>query len=299
MGASDNPALDRSQLGALEDLSCEIGTRVREARNEAGLSQSELGEVLGYKAGMISAFETGRRRLKLEDLARVCIALDKTPDYFLRSVAVPRSEPQGGVALQLRAELAALPSPDLRESLGRLLDEIDHSRPDPSRVPNLAHLKPEAAARKIRDACSVTTPNIEMEGVLKQLGVPLYRRTFPDALSALVIDAGEERYAIAVNKQHHPHRRRFSIAHELGHAVLRHESDYYLDYWGEDAWEPPGYHYFDEREANQFAAALLMDDRALRKDFADGIQDIHRLAERYGVSEAAMNFRLINLDLTN
>jgi Zn-dependent peptidase ImmA (M78 family) len=200
---------------------------------------------------------------------------------------------------KLRAELAELPSPDLRDSLGRFLDEIDRKKPLPGRVANLAHLKPEAAARKVRDECGVSTPHIEMEAVLKKLEVPLYKRKFPDALSALVVDAGDERYAIAVNSQHHSHRRRFSIANELGHAVLRHESEYYVDYWGEDAWEPPGYDYLDERQANQFAAALLMDDRAVRKDFADGIQDLHQLADRYEVSEAAMNFRLINPDLTH
>jgi Zn-dependent peptidase ImmA (M78 family)/DNA-binding XRE family transcriptional regulator len=300
MRAHDNPALDRAaHPRMLEGLSSEIGERLRDARKEAGLSQEQLGEVLDYAATMISAFETGRRRMKLEDLARVCIALDKEPGYFLRTAAVPRKQPETSVALKLRAELAELPSTDLRDSLGRFLDEIDREKPPESRVPSLAHLKPEAAARKVRDRCGVRAPQIEMEAVLEALEVPLYRRKFPDALSALVVDAGEERYAIAVNSRHHPHRRRFSIAHELGHAVLRHECDYYLDYWGEDAWEPPDYRYFDEREANQFAAALLMDDRALRKDFANGIQDTHQLAERYGVSEAAMNFRLIYLGLTS
>ena len=300
MGAHDNPALNQAEhnVHALKGMSDEIGTRLREARKEAGLSQDELGEVLEYAGTMISAFETWRRRMKLEDLARICIALDKEPGFFLRTDAMPRKERKAGIALLLRAEVAELPSADLRESLTRFLDEIDDAEPEQSHVPNLHHLKPEAAARKIRDRCGVTTPQVEMEAILEKLHVPLYRRKFPDALSALIVDAGEERYAIAVNRAHHGHRRRFSIAHELGHAVLRHERDYYLDYWGDDAWEAPGYRYFDEREANQFAAALLMDDRALRKDVANGIQDVHELAARYQVSEAAMNFRLINLGLT-
>jgi Zn-dependent peptidase ImmA (M78 family) len=118
----------------------------------------------------------------------------------------------------------------------------------------------------------------------------------PEALSALIVDVGDGNYAIAVNAAHHEHRRRFSIAHELGRAVLRHQHSYYVE-WDNDAWEPPNYSYLDEREANQFAAALLMDNRALRKDVADGLHDVHDLAERYNVSEAPMNFRMINLDL--
>src|ERR1700730_17851453 len=76
--------LDRySQIA--EELSEEIGTRLREAREQSGLSQAELGGVLGYAPTMISAFETGRRRLKLEDLTRACIALGKAPEFFLRT----------------------------------------------------------------------------------------------------------------------------------------------------------------------------------------------------------------------
>jgi Zn-dependent peptidase ImmA (M78 family) len=78
----------------------------------------------------------------------------------------------------------------------------------------------------------------------------------------------------------------------------RHEASHYLEYAVEDAWEPPGYRYLDEREANSFAAALLMDARWLRADFAAGLRDVPGLAERYAVSQAAMGFRLINLGLT-
>jgi len=79
---------------------------------------------------------------------------------------------------------------------------------------------------------------------------------------------GQDAFVIAVNKSHGPGRRRFSVAHELGHAVLRHTASYYLEYAVEDHWEPPNYSYFDEREANAFAAALLMDEWWVREDFA-------------------------------
>lgn len=65
----------------------------------------------------------------------------------------------------------------------------------------------------------------------------------------------------------------------------------------EDHWEPPNYSYFDEREANAFAAALLMDERWVREDFAAGMRDVKELADRYAVSPAAMGFRLTNLSL--
>jgi Zn-dependent peptidase ImmA (M78 family) len=93
---------------------------------------------------------------------------------------------------------------------------------------------------------------------------------------------------------HHSHRRRFSIARELGHATLRHASDHYVDNWGEDAWEPQ-LPLRGRARSKPFTAALLMEDRAIRRDFANGIQDVHQLVDRYQVSEDAMNYGLIVL----
>jgi Zn-dependent peptidase ImmA (M78 family) len=114
----------------------------------------------------------------------------------------------------------------------------------------------------------------------------------------VVMSIGEDSFVIAVNLTHSPNRRRFSIAHEAGHAVLRHTAGYYLEYTVEDHWEPPNYRYHDEQEANGFAAALLMDERWVREDYAAGMRDVEALAAHYAVSPAAMGFRLINLELS-
>ena len=57
-----------------------------------------------------------------------------------------------------------------------------------------------------------------------------------------------------------------------------------------------------EQTANQFAAALLMPDRFLRKDLARFMADdsepeevVDTLASKYTVSRRAMEFRLLNL----
>jgi Zn-dependent peptidase ImmA (M78 family) len=121
---------------------------------------------------------------------------------------------------------------------------------------------------------------------------------FPDALSALVVALAPDSFAIGVNRLHHRNRRRFSVAHELGHALLRHKAGYYLEFSDPTAFgEPPNYHYEDERAANVFAASLLMDARWVRADFRNGTTDVTELAYRYRVSEEAMSFRLLNLGL--
>jgi len=164
-------------------------------------------------------------------------------------------------------------------------------------VVDLGELRPEAAAREVLHIAGVTGPEVDMEAVCGLIGIRIYRRPLPESLSAAVMSIGVDAFVIAVNNSHGPGRRRFSVAHELGHAVLRHAAGYYLEYAVEDHWEPPNYSYFDEREANAFAAALLMDERWVREDFAAGMRDVKELADRYAVSSAAMGFRLTNLGL--
>ncbi|HVO55961.1 MAG TPA: XRE family transcriptional regulator [Solirubrobacterales bacterium] len=276
-------------------LSDQIGARLRQAREDKGLSQKEFGEAMGYGASMISAFEGGSRRMKIEDLTRACIVLDKPPEFFLGEISTPtRREPVG---LSLRADLETLPGEDLAGAVERLLEEIEADLPSGGPVVDLRELRPEVAAREVLQIAGIDRPQVEMKDVCRALGIPIYRRPLPDSLSAAVMNIDDDAFVIAVNRDHSPKRRRFSVAHEVGHAVLRHAAGYYLEYKVDDHWEPPGYSYFDEREANAFAAALLMDERWVREDFADGIRDVTDLAQRYAVSSEAMGFRLRNLGL--
>jgi transcriptional regulator with XRE-family HTH domain len=275
-------------------LSSQIGDRLRQAREDAGFSQRAFGEVIGYKPAMISAFENGQRRMKLEDLTRACIVLDKPPDFFLGQVPALKAE---SVGLSLRADLATLPNEELAASVTALLDQIEADLPPGRAIVDLSELRPEAAAREVLRIAGAEGPPVEMWEVCDAIGVPIYKRKLPSSLSAAVMAIGEGTFAIGVNKDHVERRRRFSVAHELGHAVLRHEASYYLEYAVEDAWEPPNYSYYVEREANTFAAALLMDERWLREDFAAGTREIGALADRFGVSSEAMGFRLANIGL--
>ena len=48
---------------------------LREARSEAGLTQSELSSRLGRPQSFVSKYESGERRLDLIELSEVCNAL--------------------------------------------------------------------------------------------------------------------------------------------------------------------------------------------------------------------------------
>jgi Zn-dependent peptidase ImmA (M78 family) len=110
---------------------------------------------------------------------------------------------------------------------------------------------------------------------------------------------------IGVNSAHPRVRQRFTIAHELGHALLHDVEGVHLDraFMFRDrmsslAIDPK------ERDANAFAAELLMPEQeildAVRQDGLDITDDaaMKRAAKRFGVSVQALGFRLANLGVS-
>jgi repressor LexA len=67
----------------MQELSKKIGEKIKEAREEKGLTQKELGEHLGYSPMGISYFEQGVRDIKLSDLEHLANFLGKSLSYFL------------------------------------------------------------------------------------------------------------------------------------------------------------------------------------------------------------------------
>lgn len=116
----------------------------------------------------------------------------------------------------------------------------------------------------------------------------------PDVAGAIEKRAGAPAH-IYLSSTDHPNRRRFTCAHEIGHAVKRvnEESFEYVDY--RDGTASMG---IDEGElfANSFAAALLMPEREVRRLHGIGMHE-REMCRTFGVSEAAMVNRLKNLSL--
>ncbi len=170
-----------------------------------------------------------------------------------------------------------------------LLEEFKMSRQAPIDVRKIAE---ELVTRKT-DQVGVSTLSIES-------------KDFPDELqdvSAVLVKEKGSAF-IAVNASHSLVRQRFSIAHELGHLILHEGAEYLtVDRYEKQLFtRAEGVGGLDEYEANEFAAALLMPERAISEAFdrlfeeqADNI--ISQLAQKYEVSEAALSYRLRNLGL--
>lgn len=275
----------------ISEIAEQIGARVRSARADAGLSQSAVASALDLSQAAVSQIEAGRRSPRIDELALLSGLLARDVDYFLS----PMREQAPVLGMTFRAATAELPLPDLRDALGRFIDEVE-AQPLPSAELSIKAAEPAAAARETLKKSGQDTVPVNVKRIAARLGVSLYVRPFPDALSAFLLRGGGQS-VIGVNSNQAPVRQRFSAAHECGHFVLRHADDSVFDYAvpATSDGEPPGYDPKNESEANTFAAELLMPADRLREDAAT--TSLARLAKRYEVSQEAMSFRLLNLGL--
>ena len=131
--------------------------------------------------------------------------------------------------------------------------------------------------------------------IAHEMGVKVYRSEgWPDYISGLIREdrdyGGSSGYAIYTNANHPRKRRRFTIAHELGHYVLH--RDLIGNGITDDALYRSRLSGQIERQANRFAAELLMPWDLIVESTEKGINTMEELAEKFDVSKIAMSIRL-------
>ena len=168
----------------------------------------------------------------------------------------------------------------------------------------LSPAKAIAKANAVLEAAGLPGAPIPVEKVARSLGIQVRYAPFDGDISGMAfIKDGVS--IIGVNNLHHPHRQRFTLAHELGHVVLHPaelERQIHLDKGSlyRDALSSTGTS-AHERTANAFASELLMPTRLMatvvdpRLDLEDD-EAVGRLARKFRVSVAAMHYRLNRFD---
>lgn len=146
---------------------------------------------------------------------------------------------------------------------------------------------------------------VHVEAVANELGATVVYDDLEDDVSGFLLKE-KDVTTIGINKNHHPNRQRFTIAHECGHLALHAAGQ------KDKLWLDKAYLFFrdsksstgeqlEEIQANQFAAALLMPEELIRANIEDittvSDVDIFKLAMRFEVSEQAMTLRLALLEL--
>ncbi|WP_339196685.1 ImmA/IrrE family metallo-endopeptidase [Solibacillus sp. FSL R5-0449] len=153
--------------------------------------------------------------------------------------------------------------------------------------------------RVIRDAFNLEAP-IDLKLLVEQLGGRLIETTnIDDNMEAKIEKLGNS-FEITIDPDKNQKRKRFSIAHELGHLFLHmgylinpekwNSTNEYVD----SVYYRYGYN-IEEFEANEFAACLLMPLEEFmdisQKNFKNGFYDIEEIANHFDVSTQAVSNR--------
>ena len=157
--------------------------------------------------------------------------------------------------------------------------------------------------------------NLLAENAIKEAPVPVTRiaracgaRISRDSLEGDLsgfLYSKDKQALIGVNTHHSMTRQRFTIAHELGHFLLHNQDEHiHVDHefrvrFRRNPLSSEGTD-TNEREANFFAASLLMPEEFMERDLEHEIdlfdEDfLQNLARKYGVSTQALVNRLKNL----
>lgn len=264
-----------------------VAERVRQAREEAGLTQAQLADRIDKAQTTVSFWEAGKRTPSLDDLIQLSDILRKDVYYFLP----PSAEQVRAVPTMLRAVADRLASTDLRDAVEDLLVEAERVGL-PTLSLKVRSTRPAHVANELLEQAGIVQPWVDVKSIAERCGARVLARSFPDSLSGLLMEMNPGA-VIGVNSGHVDARQRFSIAHELGHHLLKHAERFHIDVSEGDF---PDADYTSERAANEFAAELLMPRRMLVAAF-DADSDPARLAETFKVSQLAMGYRLVNLGL--
>jgi Zn-dependent peptidase ImmA (M78 family)/transcriptional regulator with XRE-family HTH domain len=274
--------------GSSDDQSIFNPRRLALARRRRGLKKTELAAAVGVEPRSLVNYEAGQRP-KAEILRRLSGVLDFPEEFFFgedieeidsatvsfRSMArmsasqQEQARGQGALCVHLNSWFA--------KRFGMPLASIPQIRLD----------APEEAASMVRAEWGLGAhPIPDMIQLLESKGV----RVFSLSVKAREVDAfsmwKDDTPFVMLNVQKSCEHSRFDAAHELGHLVMhRHGSPA-----GKEA----------EFEANRFASAFLMpaqDVRAYARP-NPGIRALMQWKRRWGVSIAALNYRMHQLGLT-
>lgn len=269
----------------------EIGERIRSLRTAHGFSQDALANKIQRRQATISAWESGRTQPRLEDLYDLALIFDV--DVYALLPERRTEPPLRGIYRAIDEQLP--PGTRFHAAVEMFLRRTGRS-PAPSVELVMEPDEPDALASELLRRGGVTQPPVDVIALAKRCGARVIGWDTFDSLSGLLVRL-EDAPLIAFNSNHPPGRQRFTVAHELGHLLLGHLDRVHLDFSAREGAEGrPGFNASNEKQANAFAAALLMPEEWVRKWV--GGEELPSLASRtFEVSELALGFRLMSFGI--
>lgn len=252
------------------------------ARESIGLTQGELARSVDISPAKLSKFENGLTQLAPSDITRISATTGFRPSFFERrdqiiglgsSLLFNRRQKTAPVSVQrkvqarvniARIQIERLLTTAEIDAVGRI-ERIDIDGHDGD---------PGAIAKRVRAGLKLPMGPIQnLTRAIESMGGVVVLCNFgTDVIDAAHIWMPNQPPMFFMNADRPGDRYRFNLAHELGHAVMH-------EYPTGDI----------EREANDFAAELLMPSDEIRREFTNfSIERAAQLKQRWKVSMSAL-----------
>jgi Zn-dependent peptidase ImmA (M78 family) len=142
---------------------------------------------------------------------------------------------------------------------------------------------------------SITPVPLDVKAIANKFGIEIQYIDMEEDLSGILSKTEQGGWVMQVNNKHHLNRQRYTIAHELGHFCLhKHFKSVFEDqifFRGVETCK-------EERQANEFASAILMPEDKFREIVRSGKNNIEDVAQEFGVSTLALRIRAKNLGMS-
>lgn len=264
----------------------QLGNNLRAARERRGLSQQDVADSLGLPRTSVTNIEAANREVSTLELTRLASLYRISPAALLdagmsedASVVLMRALQQASVSDEVSRAIEDVrdlfhEGAVLRQMLGW---EFEGGLPNyGARIgsPAEAIRQGNTVAREERRRLGLgNAPIGNIAGFISGQGVWAAACNLPDDMSGMFLSDKQDGLAVLINSKHVSVRRRFSYAHEYGHALFDDEAVRLTQQ--SNASE------LVEKRANAFAAAFLMP--------ASGVEDQLRQLDKGRPSRQAQS----------
>jgi transcriptional regulator with XRE-family HTH domain/Zn-dependent peptidase ImmA (M78 family) len=287
LGLSPRPQVQAGEERPVPALDTQVGRRVRAARKRAGLEAAQVAEAVGLSRDKLSKIESGRRRVSPRELPALAHALRVSMSSLLGAAEATR--PALALAHRVAAGAPETASSTARARAVELLEAEDRLERRVALVPR--QLSPGGAAIAQLGATDFvgtprTAPEARRQGRaladevrrVLELGVAeigdlpaLIEMHFAADVALSPLGEGSDGLCahdgqatlLVVNTDYPLGRTRFTLAHELGHHLLRDPREVIEEHQGDMNAGT-----YVERRVNAFAGHLLVPVKAVTATLA-------------------------------
>jgi Zn-dependent peptidase ImmA (M78 family)/transcriptional regulator with XRE-family HTH domain len=251
-----------------------VSDQLLRARELIGYSQDDVAGALGVSRAMISYWESGRRQANDRQLVALARLYRVSIDSLMSDQPLEARAALAQMLLRSDADVPAQSEPGVREFIdfldryARLADTMGVEIPGLKHSPFISRIgfdTAEDARRKAEEVRAFLQLGMgavaDVDWVCELLGITVYRAQLGFDLSGSISGAflshPEVGFSILVNLDMTPGRRRFTIAHEIAHALYHSDKRPYVI--SGPSHDPR------ERFADAFAGEFLMPTEGIRR----------------------------------